>query len=103
MSQSALGNVFEDVFQNLNKAAEASLKMQQEVLEKASGMSREQASQKLMESLEKDLEIAAMEGVMADMLEVNGMPGILGTEVLRYTDVTLTMAKDAITLTELAA
>jgi hypothetical protein len=31
------------------------------------------------------------------------MPGILGTEVLRYTDVTLTMAKDAITLTELAA
>lgn len=54
-------------------------------------------------SLEKDLEIAAMEGVMAHMLESNGMPGILGSELLRYTDVTLTMAKDAITLTELAA
>ena len=54
-------------------------------------------------SLEKHLEIAAMEGVMADMLESNGMPGILGTDVLRYTDITLTMAREAITLTELAA
>ena len=54
-------------------------------------------------SLDTNLEFAAMNGVMADMLESNGMPGILGTEILRYRDVTLAMARDAITLTEFAA
>ena len=49
------------------------------------------------------LEIGAMNGVLAEMLEPSGMPGILGTEILRYTDVTLAMARNAITLSGQAA
>jgi hypothetical protein len=46
---------------------------------------------------EKTLQFGAMNGVLAEMLEPSGMPGILGTEILRNTDVILAMAKEAIT------
>ena len=44
----------------------------------------------------KSFELAAMKGTLASMLEPSGMPGILGTDLLREADVTLSMANKTI-------
>jgi hypothetical protein len=44
----------------------------------------------------KSFELAAMKGTLASMLEPSGMPGIIGTDLLRDADVTLSMASRTI-------
>lgn len=50
-------------------------------------------------STERMLPVGGMNGVLSEMLEPSGMPGILGTEIFKLADVTLSMARNAITLT----